>query len=183
MIYDPSTGNVVLFGGSNGNGGGDLGDTWTWNGATWVQLSQLSSPIARFGASIACDPVAGNVVLFGGVNGSSSFLADTWTWSGTTWTEQTPIIHPSNRWCASLSYDPATGYAVLFGGDNNGALVNDTWAWSGSTWVQQAPSVSPSPRVCAAIKGHLAVSTCVHDHERLTSVYCNLGLVPLPGGV
>lgn len=100
-----------------------------------------------------------------------------------TWTEQTPIIHPSNRWCASLSYDPATGYAVLFSGDNNGTLVNDTCAWSGSTWVQQAPSVSPSPRVCAAIKGHLAVSTCVHDHERLTSVYCNLGLVPLPGGV
>jgi hypothetical protein len=41
MIYDAADHDVVLFGGYNGQ---YLGDTWTWDGSTWTQLSTTSSP-------------------------------------------------------------------------------------------------------------------------------------------
>src|SRR5262245_20663037 len=45
MDYDAATGNIVLFGGAT-RGGVD-GDTWTFNGTTWTQLSPSTSPAAR----------------------------------------------------------------------------------------------------------------------------------------
>jgi len=39
MTYDPAIGQVVLFGGATGNTNRTFGDTWTWNGTTWTQLS------------------------------------------------------------------------------------------------------------------------------------------------
>ena len=43
-----------LFGGFNGTAA--LNETWTWDGATWTQLSPTTSPSARAGASMAYDP-------------------------------------------------------------------------------------------------------------------------------
>ena len=64
MAYDAATGQVVLFGGSNGS---NLGDTWTYNGTTWTQQSPASSPSARYDSTLAYDATTGQVVLFGGV--------------------------------------------------------------------------------------------------------------------
>jgi hypothetical protein len=39
MTWDPSLGALVLFGGPAGPNGPSLGDTWSWNGRSWVQLA------------------------------------------------------------------------------------------------------------------------------------------------
>jgi hypothetical protein len=140
---------MVLFGGGVGSGG-SLNDTWTWDGTTWTQQSPVTSPPARYGASMAYDPATGNTVLFGGV-GSGSFLNDTWTWDGTTWTEQSPVTSPPARDGASMAYDPSTGDMVLFGGNGNPGRLGDTWTWDGTTWTQQSPVTSPPARVGASM--------------------------------
>ena len=72
MAYDPSTGNVVLFGGDCWNS--DTGtvpcrDTWEWDGHDWAQVSPANSPPARRFGGMAFDS-NGNALLFGG------FVAD-----------------------------------------------------------------------------------------------------------
>ena len=94
MAYDAATGQVVLFGGTNGS---NLGDTWTYNGTTWTQQSPATSPSARSESTMAYDAATGQVVLFGGNNGSG-YLNDTWTYNGTTWTQQSPATRPSARY-------------------------------------------------------------------------------------
>jgi hypothetical protein len=140
MAYDSATGQLVLFGGVGVSGGldHDLDDTWTWNGATWKQLSPTTSPSARDGASMAYDTATGQSVLFGGedFNAFPPGLDDTWTWNGTTWKQQSPTTSPSTRDYAAMAYDTATGQLVLFGGNpyingKSGSYPNDTWTYSG----------------------------------------------------
>jgi hypothetical protein len=85
MAYDPALGELVLFGG--GDGQQALSDTWAWNGATWTQLSagqnaasqNADQPLQRLEASMDTDP-NGGVELFGGLPGYIGWqLNDTWT--------------------------------------------------------------------------------------------------------
>jgi hypothetical protein len=46
LVYDPTTGTVVLFGGADANGN-YLNDTWTWDGITWTQQFPPVSPPGR----------------------------------------------------------------------------------------------------------------------------------------
>ncbi len=84
MVYDATTRQLLLFGGSRliGTGGGFLSDTWIWDGSTWRKLHPATSPPARHNADMIYDAATGNVVLFGGYNGQR--LNDTWTWDGAT---------------------------------------------------------------------------------------------------
>jgi hypothetical protein len=150
MAYDAGTNQVVLFGGQSSSG--NLNDTWTWNGTTWINMSPAASPPARSSATMAYDPSSGQVVLFGGA-GNSGLLGDTWTWNGTTWTQQTPAMSPPARDTAMMAYDPSSGLVVLFGGQGDGGLdsLGDTWAWNGTTWTQQTPAMSPPSRAVAAM--------------------------------
>jgi len=101
---------------------------------------------------MAYDPATGNMVLFGGIDGSDSVLNDTWTWNGTTWTEVFPATSPPARISASMAYDPATGNMVLFGGaGTSGDINDDTWTWNGSIWTQQHPATSPPARFTASM--------------------------------
>ena len=75
MAYDAATGTVVLFAAGSGNA---AGDTWVWNGSTWIKQHPATSPPARNYASMAYDAATSNIVLFGGANGG--WLGDTWTW-------------------------------------------------------------------------------------------------------
>lgn len=44
MAWDPAIQKLVLFGGKAGFGGPDLGDTWTWDGASWMQIAGPTYP-------------------------------------------------------------------------------------------------------------------------------------------
>ena len=96
------------------------------------------------------DPGTGQLVLFGGNDGSGP-LADTWTWDGSNWTEQSPSTSPSARSDASMAYDPGTGQLVLFGGNDGSGPLADTWTWDGSNWTEQSPATSPPARSDASM--------------------------------
>ncbi|HEY6623439.1 MAG TPA: kelch repeat-containing protein, partial [Acidimicrobiales bacterium] len=78
MADDPSTGQLTLFGGSDG--GNHLGDTWEWDGSTWAQLAPTTSPPARYSAPLTYDTGTDQLVLFGGNGATGTKLDDTWLW-------------------------------------------------------------------------------------------------------
>ena len=79
LFYHPNGGTatgLALYGGRDGTG--DMGDTWTWSGYAWTQISAAgpSEPPVRSDAMSALDS-PGSVLLFGGVPGTTQ-LGDLW---------------------------------------------------------------------------------------------------------
>ena len=99
------------------------------------------------------DPGSGDILLFGGYNGTS-YLGDTWEFNGTTWSQVCAACGPSAREGASLEGNAFGGSVVLFGGYNGTSYLGDTWSWDGvtGTWSQVCTSgcTAPSPRAFAA---------------------------------
>ena len=151
MAFNPSTGQMILFGGFDGSD--FLNDTWVFDGNTWTQLSLSSSPTVRQGASMAFNPCNGQLLLFGGYNGSS-YLNDTYTFDGNTWTKLTLSPTPSARQGASMTFNPCNGQIILFGG-YNGNYLDDTWDFNGidnvNTWTKLTPSTPPGARDFASM--------------------------------
>ena len=118
IAYDPTLGQLVLFGGSytvSGSFDGIfLSTTWEWNGSTWTELATANSPAARRDASMAYDTATGQLILFGGV-----------THTDTTWvlTDVTPPFVSS----VNPKTGPTSGgTSVTITGTNlTGALVVD----------------------------------------------------------
>ena len=148
--YDQTRHELVLFGGftnPNHQSGTFLSDTWTWNGSNWHNELPAHHPTGRDAASMAFDPVSGNVILFGGFDGSNQ-LADTWSWNGTDWSQLAPVSSPPKRGWAAMDIDastPASPRVLLFGG-YDGTTMNDTWRWSGTDWTHLLPTHSPTDR-------------------------------------
>lgn len=157
MVNDTTDGYELLFGGLSPTGA-YLNDTWTgvevseqyWSGVllNWTHLAPPVSPPARDHAAMAYDWRDGQVLLFGGYDGSP--MGDTWTYSAGFWTRYTGPS-PSPRYDAALSFDSADNEFVLFGGNNGTAPLNDTWVFSGGSWRELFPAVAPSPRWGAAL--------------------------------
>lgn len=86
------------------------------------------------------DPMLGGVVLFGGVNMSSSVgapLGDLWLYRGNSWTRVATPSAPLGRYEAALTYDPTLPGLVLFGGFFiGGEPLSDTWTFVGDNWTE-----------------------------------------------
>jgi hypothetical protein len=130
----------VLFGGFGFNG--CLGDTWEWDGTTWIDRTSGPRPVARESHAMAYDSARGRVVLFGGYSIYGNILADTWEWDGSTWVQRTPARNPVARYGHAMAYDCARRRVVLFGADS----IDSTWEWDGGTWVLATPATSPPYR-------------------------------------
>jgi Galactose oxidase, central domain len=146
MAYDPTTGKVILFGGSSH--GGCLGDIWAYDSAanTWADLSPTGdAPLARYGCPLAYDPGLGRLLLFGGSDGH--YLGDTWAYdsAANTWTNLvsvvSPVDKPSARQYSAMAYDSEAQRTILFGGYSLAAL-GDTWAYDSvaNTWTNLNPA-------------------------------------------
>lgn len=121
IAYDAANGEVVLF-------GGNMNQTWTWDGTTWTEQFPATSPSPRGLPAMAYDPIVGSVVMFGGSAGAPSALNDTWTWNGITWTQIQTTYTPEGRWAAAIDFDPYLRSIVLFGGELAGdPFTNQTW--------------------------------------------------------
>jgi uncharacterized repeat protein (TIGR01451 family) len=124
----PWTGDVLLFGGSDGTPGGFLQDTWRFSGGGgigyWARESSTSSPSPRVGAAMAHD-ASGAVILFGGAD--SAALADTWTWNGD-WSRVSPRTSPPAGAFMPMSYDPTNGGIVLLASAPRS--TSDTWLFA-----------------------------------------------------
>ncbi len=139
MEYDPATGTVLLFGGTDGNQVTNLGDTWSWDGVSWTLLSPATSPPARHAAAFARDVSTGDLVLFGGEVHSFGPYAvdDTWVWNGE-WTEQVLGVKPAPVAFGSLVDDRWRDRLVFIA-----PFQANTWEWDGEGWQEAAPKLAP----------------------------------------
>jgi cysteine-rich repeat protein len=167
LAYDANAKRVVMFGGMtcmDGNVGGLcttstspafgnqtlLGDTWTWDGTNWTQVTTGTAPSAREGAAMAYDPLRKRTVLFGGSTGVFGvILGDTWEWDGSTWTQLTPPMSPGQRFLATMNYDPYRQRIVLAFGRGVGGDFDDAWEWDGTTWTRVVTTGGTGPRTTA----------------------------------
>ncbi|MHB8571357.1 MAG: hypothetical protein ACYDAY_00155 [Candidatus Dormibacteria bacterium] len=147
MATDPTTGDVVLFGGDSrtdvsvpvyGDAGDEmlLGDTWTWDGAAWSP-AVAAGPAPRGGAAMSAYPPAGGVVLTGGHALSTTAgdglgaptlveLADTWEFASGRWTLLVATGSPAGD-LARADYAPGLGAVLLdYAGQPQGHRVA-TW--------------------------------------------------------
>ncbi len=177
VAYDKKTAQLILFGGMSMLAPSEAGQTWSWTGTDWKQLSPATSPPDRMLAAMAYDDATGQMVLYGGTYGAFG-LSDTWTWNGKTWKQQAPVHTPGPLVRATMTYDPALHALVLFGGtpmpaDGFAAAPMQAWKWTGKDWVRLTWVTAPSDVLWPAMAYD-------PDHGQL------LVLAPLgdkPGGV
>jgi hypothetical protein len=96
IAVNPVTGKLLLFGGLRSEALDEDAirqyfdkDTWEWNGADskWTLLAanpDTVGPDTRENASMAWDPVAGSMILYGGY-ADGFYRSDLWTWDGQDW--------------------------------------------------------------------------------------------------
>jgi hypothetical protein len=139
MAYDSEDGYVLLYGGNKADAFRNA--TWTYLDGRWTNITKTAGtpPACRFDASMADDPSAGYVVLFGGngrpgencyATGTLKQFNDTWEFLHGAWTELSPRASPPARWMANLAFSTAGDYLLLFDGVSalNFALA-DTWEY------------------------------------------------------
>lgn len=135
MGYDPTLGQIVLFGGEGAGWPAD-NDTWLFDGTSW-QPGPAAPPglTPRAGARMVFDPDLNEMVMFGGT-GSQPYN-DTWLFDGTSWQPGPPTpAAVSPREFFGMAYDPNTGQILVAGGDG----AADAWYFDGTNWTS-APSL------------------------------------------
>jgi hypothetical protein len=161
MGYDATTTDLVLFGGDNA--GGDLGDTWLWNGSGWTQPTPSSSPGTRAFAKMVSTPTG--TTMYGGYSVADGFLWETWTWGKEPDTTR-PFINLSGPQAAftlansaSVTYsghDDAGGSGVVsYDVRYEKAAYNATFGawqypsgWQGTTAKTQSLALTPGYEYC-----------------------------------
>lgn len=167
LAYHAKGGRTILYGGFHPNHPTDppnttYGDTWAWDGMTWIELP-ISGPGPRRGGAMAYDSAREVIVLFGGFSpglGTQNGSTETWeleyddvssTW---TWVNKTPSgPNPPTRYHFAMAYDSECDHTVLFGGFSTDNInhLDDTWEWKWDEiamemrWAQ-GPISGPSKR-------------------------------------
>lgn len=157
--YDPSSGNIVAFGGEVETystphvteEGMDYSDrTLQWSEHGLSRLDVAVHPTGRRAHGMATDPARGEVVLFGG-DSADGLLNDTWVWKDGAWTQKNPANAPGPRshfemvYCDFSNDDEANGAVYLFGGFRGAGLFGDLWKWDGTDWQEVNDSGAPFP--------------------------------------
>ncbi len=166
-VFDPTTAQMIIFGGQASATDTDLNDVWL--GVTSSQQSDRFTqvlptgtlPPGRFGHVATYDPNSNRMTIFGGALGLPSPCAnDAWilndaNGSGSaSWFELTPNgTPPPARVYHTAVYDPTTDSMIVFGGNNcSTGYFNDVWVLSSANgeggtpaWTQLTPSGTPPP--------------------------------------
>jgi len=165
-VYDPLTDSMVVFGGTDCNGG-YLNDVWLLSPAdapnpTWQELFPGGpAPAGRDNAVVLYD-AAGTLIVFGGRSATGS-LNDVWVLThasgggSAAWRRLAPTgTPPPARNQASGVYDPGSNaMTVCYGNADGGGLLSDCWALSGANgqgmaaWSRLAPTGSVAARRAA----------------------------------
>jgi hypothetical protein len=176
MVYEKSTGKILLFGGGRSDSGsydgtgisGSFGDTWEYDPATstWTALTVATGPTARNDFGMVWDSTRSKAVLFAGIQIDVTGAAgvpkqDTWEWDPVagTWTERTVKgSKPSQRYAHAMAFDATRNKVVVFGGwdISTGGSRNDLWDWDPTTgvWAQRltgTESGTPGARMYASM--------------------------------
>ena len=176
MVYEKSTGKILLFGGGrsdstsyDGTGvTGSFGDTWEYDPAayTWTARTVTTTPTARHDFGMVWDSARSKAVLFAGIQVDVTGAAgvpkqDTWEWdpAAGTWTERTlKGTKPSQRYAHAMAFDGTRNKVVVFGGwdISTGGSRNDLWDWDPTTgaWTERltgSESGTPGARMYASM--------------------------------
>lgn len=149
MSFDPSIGALVSVGGLRS--GEAVDETWTYGppagvNGNWTEQSPAHRPPGLGDAGMVFDQANGEIVLFGGVGGST-YQNQTWVWDGDDWIQKHPANSPPARGNPAMAFDVANGEVVMFGGLSSGHNHrNDTWVWDGTDWTEKSPATVPGGR-------------------------------------
>ncbi|MFI5417629.1 MAG: kelch repeat-containing protein [Candidatus Lutacidiplasmatales archaeon] len=159
FAYDPVDRYVLLFGGTSAvyPKGVLYNDTWAFSHQRWRSLSATvtGAPPGRYRATMAYDPYAKDVVLYGGCTANACPSNDTWLYRHGAWSNATATFAtgPSPRVYPAFGYDPSGGFLILFGGGLTfyGPIYNDTWTFASGSWANVSFARSPPARLEAAM--------------------------------
>jgi hypothetical protein len=144
IAFDPIQGKLLMYGGLQSSPSLNLGDTWTFDGATWTQLTPATTPPVRWGHHMVFDTRRACIVTFGGRSpGATQDASDTWEWTGVDWRQVLTANAPRPRSFYGLAYDERRGRTVLFGGQLGGFIPtggNETWEYNGVDWTRATPA-------------------------------------------
>jgi hypothetical protein len=167
---DPKTGRFFVYGGGGANAfqGPFYGDLWALSPdrTAWTQVAAMGTgPGNRIWSTLAFDPGANAVILFGGHDdGAVGNQNDTWTLAGgaSTWTQIVPpevektkpagfcafpvdfttvnATAPDRRSAQAAGFDGATRTLHVFGGKTDCGLIDDAWTFDAAagTWSRDA---------------------------------------------
>ena len=165
-VFDPTTGQMIIFGGQDTSSKTDLNDVWLGVTATsqdesFTQLLPTGTlPAGRYGHVATYDSVTNRMTIFGGAEGAPSPCGnDVWILEGangstgsSSWSQQTPSgTPPAARVYAAGAYDSTSDSMIVFGGNNcSTGYFNDVWVLSSANgeagspaWTQLVPSGTP----------------------------------------
>jgi len=153
LVYDPVHANTVIFAGST-----YPRSLWVYDGARALFTNQsvpLVGPIQRTGPALAFDSKRGQLILFGGYQGSNP-RQDIQQWSGTNqiWNDLTTFAtKPDPRQLSAMAYDSKRDLMYLFGG-TGATTFADFWAWAPGTMTWSTVAVTPNTTLPTARYGH-----------------------------
>lgn len=139
-------GQVILFGGSTGMGGGAASDTWSFavGAEEWTQLTPIGGPpAARFQHNMV-SLGDGTILLYGGRNSPGIEVGDTWLYDANadTWSDLMPATAPGNRSSFAMGFDGSQ--VLVYGGFVNFNPLNDTWSFdvTAGDWSALIPATT-----------------------------------------
>jgi len=146
LMYDPTDGYDVLFGGYNEPF--YYGDTWKFAGGTWTPL-RASGPFERAYGDFVWDTALGYGVLTTGDGGA----VDLWSFVHGNWTRLSPGTPLGGRLHQTVAYNSPDGNLTFFGGENfsYGSDFYDTWNYTNASLWNQLPILGPSSRAGQAM--------------------------------
>lgn len=140
--WDPVREQMLVFGGTEPFSGRRLDDLWAYKPATatWTQLTQGPRPPERLSHSAIWDPVADQMIVFGGGCGAGCYRNDMWAYRPGTnsWSQLgvNGVALPAARGGHSGVWDTIAGRLLVFAGSQPKGTLNDFWSYqpSSSTW-------------------------------------------------
>jgi hypothetical protein len=163
MAYDPDSGALIRFGGDQINWDTnqlyDSNATWAFDFGSWVNVTVPHGPPGLVAPSMAYDPAAHGIVLFGGQSSQSQGggTNETWLWSNWTWTRLLLPWSPPSVTEAQMAWDPTVGGLVLTGGidvggeTGPGSARNSSYALVAGGWTNLTTAASFPGAVGAGI--------------------------------
>jgi hypothetical protein len=173
LAFDPSRGEMLLFGGANATQ--FLDETWTWNGTSWQQLFPATPVSPRMWTAMVTDIARSRVVLLGGWPLQDPFA---WEWDGTNWHQQL-VSSPGARMMCALAYDSVRRQVVVFGGAlpayANALPMNDTWLYR----TPNPALATPYGQGCSGSAGTPALSAAPYSLPWLGDIFrTRIGTLP-----
>lgn len=133
LEWDSLRNRALYFGGKNTTANLALGETWSWDGASWTQLTTVTQPgwnggIGLIAFGMTFDAMRDRMVVVGGTRTTASVSNQTWEFDGVDW-----LLRPTGaltpRTAPAVAFVPAFATSYVFGGSSGTLPIGDTWSY------------------------------------------------------